>query len=272
MSNGAKSPMETVLHFSQTLAIIAAGCWTIYQYTTFNSKQQELQLQQAALTVKQAELTREFDRAGRVTRQVKIDAFKIGRGCGGRSLYEVTYSLTVTNTSQVTHELSALILDTYLGTPNEIRGDADTVIPLGNPPNRFNAASATAGYVSWSQVSRWGSVSPAAKGKLDRRWPAAPDVQLTPLGGLTGALRPGQAKQFSETFRVVARPRDYIGIYAHYCLNRAKTDDDLVPRWEYLPLHAVETAKDASNRIKLPCDGTSSQPAVQPAQRARLNL
>jgi hypothetical protein len=213
------------------------------------SQSVKLQEQEIALKALQARKTaHEVDYEGRL-RFVQTSELT-GRKVGGDDrygAYELSHRFQFDNKSEAPFELSLYVVDYYIGVPKEDAPGAElSVLPLGEPPNRWNPRGAKPGGVEWTRVGHSGAIFAAAIGSIRKPWCDAADVEHLVRGGHgTGVLQPEQSIGRVDTYIVRAPRHSYVTFILSFCTNRCETNDDLYGRTDVLGLDELEAEQTA---------------------------
>jgi len=209
----------------------------------------KLQEQEIALKALQARKTEhEVDYQGRFRfgQTYELTGRKVG-GDTRYGTYELSHRFELANKSETAFELSLYVVDYYIGVPKQdAAGDEPSVLPLGEPANRWNPRGAKPGGVEWTRVGHSGAIVAAAVGNIPKPWCDAADVEhLVPGGPGTGVLQPMQSIRHGDTYVVRAPRHSYVTFIVSFCTNRCQTNDDLYWRTDVLGLDELETEQSA---------------------------
>lgn len=209
----------------------------------------KLQEQEIALKALQARKTEhEVDYQGRFRfgQTFELTGRKVG-GDDKYGAYELSHRFRLENKSEVPFELSLYVVDYYIGVPKQVAvGNEPSVLPLGEPANRWNPRGAKPGGVEWTRVGHSGAIFAAAVGNIPKPWCDAADVEhLVPGGPGTGVLRPTLYIGHGDTYVVRAPKHSYVTFIVSFCTNRCQTNDDLNWQTNVLGLDELEAEQSA---------------------------
>jgi hypothetical protein len=132
----------------------------------------KLQEQEIALKALQARKTaHEVDYQGRLRfgQTYELTGRKVG-GDKRYGVYELSHRFKFENKSEAPFELSLYVIDYYIGVPKQdAAGDEPSVLPLGEPANRWNPRGAKLGGLEWTRVGHSGAIFAAAIGNIPSR-------------------------------------------------------------------------------------------------------
>ncbi len=172
-----------------------------------------------------------------------------GRRVGGDDkvgVYELFHRFQVENKSEADFELSLYVIDYFIGVPKADVAGEISVLPLGEPANRWNPRGAKPGGVEWRWAGHSGAIFAADVGRIPKPWCDAADVDhLVPGGPGTGVLNPSQSLEHSDTYVVRAPRHSYVAFIVSYCTNRCEANDDLHWQTNVLGLDEVESQQTA---------------------------
>jgi hypothetical protein len=168
-----------------------------------------------------------------------------GRKVGGDDkygTYELSHHFQLDNKSEASFELSLYVVDYFIGVPKRDEAGVEwSMLPLGEPANRWNPRGAKPGGVEWTHLGHSGAIFAAAIGKIPKPWCDAADVDHLIRGGPgTGVLQPTQSLQQGDTYVVRAPRHSYVTFIVSFCTNRCETNDDLFWRTDVLGLDEIE--------------------------------
>lgn len=217
----AETSTQRTLDLVQALAVIVTGAWVLFRYFDHERdmagvqvQQQQLLNQQAVLTLRitqdqknlrMAELKNAVDLQSqdlelRKLQQAKAQqelsnaqkyrflpdatvATRMIRSRGKLREYEVDLFFGITNKSEGPVDVSASVVDYYLGVPKTKHADRVMVVePMGQPTDRWNPKGGLPGAIQWKQVGY--AASMAAK-TPDKMLPIA-EKRLRVLKVITG--------------------------------------------------------------------------------------
>jgi hypothetical protein len=258
---------DAFLRTVQAIAIVVGGCWVLVQFVLFERTRLELELNKSAADLEKTRLQTRLDMIEEQKRSLELVSSKTYRFSAQRTvettylrpldsktaLYEVEYSMTVTNQSAVSFNMSLWVLDYFIGDVREnLQKKSAFIEPVGYPQNRWNLGSATGGAVEWRRVGSRGGMYAAARGAIDSSVKSrVSDVEFTVGRGLTGPLKPSQSYEMSETFLVKGTPGSYVAFVQSICFENCRTDEDLYSTSENAKLPArppADMSKSAAQR------------------------
>jgi hypothetical protein len=207
---------------------------------------QSIKLQEQEIALKELQARKaahEVDYQGkfRFGQTYELTGQKVG-GDERSGTYEISHRFQLENKSEAAFELSLYVVDYYIGVPKQAAADAElSVLPLGEPANRWNPRGAKPGGVEWTRVGHSGAIFAAAVGDIQKPWCDAAHVEDLVRGGPgTGVLQPMQTIGHGDKYVVRAPRHSYVAFILSFCTNRCKTNDDLVWRTDVLGLDELE--------------------------------
>lgn len=173
----------------------------------------KLQEQEIGLKALQARKTAhevEYQGRFRFNQTFELTGRKVG-GDERYGAYELSHRFQFDNKSEAPFELSLYVVDYYIGVPKDAAGAELSVLPLGEPANRWNPRGAKPGGVEWTRVGHSGAIFAAAVGNIPKPWCDAADVDHLLRGGPgTGVLQPAQSIGHGDTYVVRAPRHSYV--------------------------------------------------------------
>lgn len=180
---------------------------------------QRLKLELARLEQRQVAHDLEQDTTYRFSRESSI---KVERIDDDRRLYDVEYSITITNVSDTPFEISFWVLDYYIGTlaPPD---DGWSMIRIGLPESRWSPGSMNPGGAKWQRMGTYSAIVDGAWKEIPTPWSDVVRDARPKVGGvLTGVLNPKQSYTFQESYIVRAPVDAFVGFSAQFCFERCK--------------------------------------------------
>lgn len=252
---------DNLLRVVQILAIVVGGCWVLVQFLLYQRDEialrrmdlvQSVELKRMESELSDLKLARSAHEVNALTtyrfkETGDLSAIKIEDLGDGNSLYKVTYSTSIENTSNAEFEVSLWILDSFIGIVSEqLLESSQFVEAIGFPADRWNPGANLKGAVIWKAVKSIGTIYPEAIGKIASPWNfVVSEVELRRGGGLVGTLKPSQNYLYEETFLVKAPTGAYVCFIVSYCFQRCNENDDLfnLKRYTKLPENMVSEEK-----------------------------
>jgi hypothetical protein len=209
----------------------------------------KLQEQEIALKALQTRKTaHEVDYQGkfRFSQTCELTGRKVG-GDDRYGAYELSHRFQLDNKSETSFELSLYVVDYFIGVPKQdAAGTELSVLPLGEPANRWNPRGAKLGGVEWKRIGHSGAIVADAVGSIPKPWCDAAEVEQLVRGGPgTGVLQPGQSIEHGDTYIVHAPRHSFVTFIVSFCTNRCQRNDDLHWRTDVLGLDDLETEQTA---------------------------
>jgi hypothetical protein len=256
---------EGLLRVAQVLALAVGGCWVLIQFLLYQRDEIQLKREELTQSVKLKELEvqlSDLKRARdthdlatlttyRFSDEANIEVRRLGSAGAEKSMFEVTYSITLKNIADESFEVSLWVLDYFIGVVDKnLAKSAAFVKPISWPSNRWNPGIVPEGAVKWTKAGSQGAITAVAEGHIASPWnDYVNDVDLTIGGILTGTVKPEQTNSFRQTFLVKAPSDGYIAFLASICFNRCVNNDDLYGSTAQLKLSGDDEVQRASKPV-----------------------
>jgi hypothetical protein len=192
--------LERALLTVQLTAIILAGFWSLHTYLSYEREHQKLTIRKETLEVAASEVSQEtrlkftnIDFSVRVLQSFPDES----------NLYRVQFTVTAENIGQSNLEVSASIIQVFLGgLAKELQ--LDSIANINPPPSPFG--DTTPGDVTWQLLECKAFSYRGSKYDPNEFLSGAKCENPSPNGGvLTSSLKSGEYSYFSKLWNVRAR-------------------------------------------------------------------
>ena len=256
---------EAIFKFAQTVAIVVTGAWVFFRYLAHDRQTAELQIQQQRIAYEQSKINYRITEKSVELQQQDLDLKNLQRQKARRELvnaehnkfepdaaikirrlashsarwadYEVTLNFTLKNKGDAPLDLSALIVDYFVGVPKGKANREVSIVPMGQPTDRWHPKGQVDGALQWSHLGYLASTGTELPPKMmPKILRLIKDLKFINGGPAIGALPAGETAIYEDTYRVRAPKDAQIAFAVSFCFADCAAGDDYFSLVKTVPL------------------------------------